>query len=432
MHWLTSIDRRWIFLAMAIVVVGAFAIPIDVKLTPSKTVKAVHDKIENLRPTVEGRDRAIILFSLDYDPSSKPELDPMARAMIRHAVTKGHRVLAMTHWPTGIATTKRVFGEALAEFDEVTVGYTVFDTKKEAKAELEAIGKHLKAIDKDRDAFTAWVAGEASSAGDHDAELTDFAKRALGAELAATKALAVAASRRSVALVGAIWPLYGNAAVVIPGRRKVLARTNNASAPDNDLTVTNEVHRALAATEAGTFVAAKLQDGRHAVFHVVHREKTLVDGDDYCYLGYKPGLEILMISMGQSLYESFPTDLQGRNTRSLRILRDLPNLKKLDYLVTLAAGDTGEKWVSYGGERFGFPVSVGCTAVMAPDLFPYLQAKQIDGMVGGIRGAWEYEALTGFPGEATKAVAPQTAAHLLIILLIALCNVGYFLSRNKN
>ena len=70
-----------------------------------------------------------------------------------------------------------------------------------------------------------------------------------------------------------------------------------------------------------------------------------------------------------------------------------------------------------------------CTAVMAPDEYPYYGAKMITGLCGGIKGAWEYEKLVDTPGKAMQAVPGQTVAHCLVILLILFCNAAYFTTR---
>ena len=81
---------------------------------------------------------------------------------------------------------------------------------------------------------------------------------------------------------------------------------------------------------------------------------------------------------------------------------------------------------------FGVPIGCGCTAVSAPTLYTYLQTNQMVGMLGGLKGAADYETLVGIKGgQAVRGMAPQSVAHLVIILFIIIGNVAYFSQRKK-
>ena len=77
----------------------------------------------------------------------------------------------------------------------------------------------------------------------------------------------------------------------------------------------------------------------------------------------------------------------------------------------------------------GGRVGAGITAVMATDLYPYLQTKQIVGLVNGLKGAAEYEHLIGHHEMGVRGMAAQSIAHLWIILLVIVGNIAYFVSR---
>ncbi len=122
---LARLDRRWIFLLMAIAVM----IPVITKSTfpekPTPLVQAVFDKIENLP---EG---SKILLAFDYDPGSAPELQPMATAWVWHCCKKKHKLYFMALWPLGPqmiqetvdAVIKRDFPEYKYGEDYVNLGY---------------------------------------------------------------------------------------------------------------------------------------------------------------------------------------------------------------------------------------------------------------------------------------------------------------------
>lgn len=95
-HWLLHFDRRWIFLAMLVGVATPLLLGLQFPEVPSPKTIAVFDAIENLP------DGSTVLLSLDFDPSSSGELEPMASAITRHCCEKKHRILYLTLWDRGV------------------------------------------------------------------------------------------------------------------------------------------------------------------------------------------------------------------------------------------------------------------------------------------------------------------------------------------
>jgi hypothetical protein len=163
-------------------------------------------------------------------------------------------------------------------------------------------------------------------------------------------------------------------------------------------------------------------------FDTVAKEFDAQYGTDYVFLGFKPGYTTLILNMGRNFHDAFAQDLQGNRTTELVVTRNIKGLKDFDYVLCLAAGNTPDgAWIPFGQERYKFKFGLGCTAVMAPDQFPYLQSGQMNGLMGGLAGAAEYEALIKTPGTASEGMRPQSIVHLIIILFIILGNVMYFL-----
>lgn len=152
-------------------------------------------------------------------------------------------------------------------------------------------------------------------------------------------------------------------------------------------------------------------------------------GEDYVFLGYKPGSASLIINMGENLYSAFPKDFYGRETAALPVLRGVDSLRNIDFLFDLAAGTTIEMWIVYGKEKYKFALGAGCTAVMGPDMYPFLQSKQLNGLLGGLKGAAEYEALVKKKASAVSGMRPQSVVHVIIILFVIFGNVVYFTSK---
>lgn len=256
-----ALDRRVIFLLIALATLLPLFYPVGLPVRVSSEVRSVYDTVEAMPAG------SVLLLSLDFDPASKPELYPMALAILRHAFRRDLRVIGVTLWVTGTGMAEQIFRRVADEM----------------------------------------------------------------------------------------------------GKRR---------------------------------------------------------GIDYAFLGYSPGGANVIINMGQDLAATFPKDYYGARTAELPVLGGVRNLRDVRYAVDLAAGTPGiESWYVYGKEKYGFELGGGSTAVSAAGLYPLLQTGQINGLIGGLRGAAEYETLVGVKGKATAGMDAQSATHMLIILLILLCNI---------
>ncbi|MDD5530496.1 MAG: hypothetical protein PHX21_10795 [bacterium] len=151
-------------------------------------------------------------------------------------------------------------------------------------------------------------------------------------------------------------------------------------------------------------------------------------GIDYVNLGYRPGVSSVMLGIGREIRTFFKSDYAGTSVDLLQLMKTVHNYNDIGVLIGLEAGATGDFWVRIANAQFGEKVILGCTAVSAPDCYPYLQAKQIEGLIGGLKGAAEYEDLVNLKGDAITGMTAQSVAHLAIIFFIIVGNVGYFLS----
>ena len=155
-------------------------------------------------------------------------------------------------------------------------------------------------------------------------------------------------------------------------------------------------------------------------------------GKDYVFLGWSPGGSAVIINLGQDLYRTFPTDYSSRHTEALPVLAGVRNLRDVDYAVCLGAGNPGVgEWYVFGKDKYKFELGGGSTGVIAPGLYPLLRSGQINGLIGGLRGAAEYESLIGQKGRAVAGMDAQSATHLAIIVLVVICNLFYFSLRHR-
>jgi hypothetical protein len=156
-------------------------------------------------------------------------------------------------------------------------------------------------------------------------------------------------------------------------------------------------------------------------------------GEDYVNLGYKIGGIAVISRVATSMREIYPEDQLGRPIEELPVMDGVTGFVNFKFIVDFSAGDPGVPyWVMIAASRYHMPLGAGCTAVSAPNFYPYLDAGQLVGLMGGMKGAAEYEKLLGASGLATSGMDAQSAAHVVIILFIVFGNVVYFLMRKRN
>jgi hypothetical protein len=96
---LDGIDRRWIFLLMALSVAGPILwVGVTGKTFPETPTPAVRDAFDAIDRLPEG---ARVLISFDFDPASAGELQPMATALVHHCALRKLRIYGMTLWAPG-------------------------------------------------------------------------------------------------------------------------------------------------------------------------------------------------------------------------------------------------------------------------------------------------------------------------------------------
>jgi hypothetical protein len=169
-------------------------------------------------------------------------------------------------------------------------------------------------------------------------------------------------------------------------------------------------------------------------------------GVDYVNLGYKDGAQAAMKLMAISIEEVFPADVDGTPTDSLPIVGEVRNYDDVELVISLATGIIGEWWADLVNAQFDVPVAVGCTAVSAPKYYAFLRSNQMIAVLGGLRGASEYEellkrkypeirAVYERPEEmvisATTGMDVQSIIHVIIIAFIVFGNVMFFATKKR-
>ncbi len=155
-------------------------------------------------------------------------------------------------------------------------------------------------------------------------------------------------------------------------------------------------------------------------------------GEHYVTLGFKPGRVAVILQMGEDIHTAFPMDSKGTRISDIPLMKNIRNYSDLNLLIDLAAGADPDLYVGYAVERYHIPFQAGVTAVMAANFYPYLQTRQMKGLLPGLKGASEYEFMVTQANsrQVTQMMASQSLVHLIMVLFILLGNMGYFLTKS--
>ena len=113
---LDGVDRRVIFLIIAVVVILPLIFPLGLPVEPTQTTIDAFEAIDAIPPGAK------VLMSFDYGPSTKPEIHPMSIAVLRHLFHKGHPVIVMCLWPDGLFMAKEALDQVALDEYKLTYG----------------------------------------------------------------------------------------------------------------------------------------------------------------------------------------------------------------------------------------------------------------------------------------------------------------------
>jgi len=156
-----------------------------------------------------------------------------------------------------------------------------------------------------------------------------------------------------------------------------------------------------------------------------------VYGVDYVFLGWKYGGGLLIMQMAKDFIGAWQSDYYQTSLCDLPLTSEIRGFEDIDLIICLTGSGVYYSWIVFAYVQFRQKIAAGITAVMAADAYPSLQAGQLIGILGGLRGAAEYEKLVDRPSVGVAGMEAQSWAHVAIILFIILGNIGYFMSKRK-
>ena len=220
------------------------------------------------------------------------------------------------------------------------------------------------------------------------------------------------------------------------GSKVLLSIEYSPSTRPENHPMTISIMRHLFRNNHKVFITCLWPDGQFmaqdAINQVAKNEFNKVYGEDYVFLGFRPGNEAVVKGIVSNLRKLYTVDVYQEKIENIPLMEGIINFKDFDFLFSSSAGFPGTiEWVQYASDPTGVPMATGVTSIQVNEVMPYVQAGQMVGVLAGMPGAAEYEELIGQKGTATSGMDAQSVAHLVIVLFIVLGNVAYFIERNR-
>jgi hypothetical protein len=140
---LGSLDRRIIFLIVGLSVLIPLLKPewIDLPIRTTPESQIVFDEINKLNAGDK------ILLSFEYSPSTKPEIHPMAIAILKHLYAKNIQVYGFALWPDGNFMSTEAFSEVSDDYDKkYGVDYVNLGYKPGGEAVIKGIASDIRTL----------------------------------------------------------------------------------------------------------------------------------------------------------------------------------------------------------------------------------------------------------------------------------------------
>ncbi len=140
---LGSLDRRIIFLIVGLSVLIPLIQPewVNFPIRPTPESQIVFDEINKLNAGDK------ILLSFEYGPSTKPEIHPMAIAILKHLYAKNIQVYGFALWPDGNFMSTEAFSEVSDDYDKkYGVDYVNLGYKPGGEAVIKGIASDIRTL----------------------------------------------------------------------------------------------------------------------------------------------------------------------------------------------------------------------------------------------------------------------------------------------
>jgi hypothetical protein len=135
------LDRRIIFILMALGVTLPLLVKIDLPVRVTPDVKSIYEYIEKCQPG------DVLLLSYDHDTGTLPEMVPMSTAILRHAFSKGLKIVGLALRAEGSAIGRQAFRRVGKELGkEEGIDYVFLGYRPEITATILGLGTSFQRV----------------------------------------------------------------------------------------------------------------------------------------------------------------------------------------------------------------------------------------------------------------------------------------------
>jgi hypothetical protein len=163
--------------------------------------------------------------------------------------------------------------------------------------------------------------------------------------------------------------------------------------------------------------------------------KGAVQYEDCVHLGFVTGGgEIAAASLAEDIHAVLPTDYEGKPLSQIPLMQNVKDINDIDHLVTVAGSPT-RSYLRQIQTPYRINMVGGCGAVMAGEFLPFVNPSQMQGLVVGLSGAAQYEALLvksglGKFGAGTVSMDAMSIGYLIVMIAIIVGNIAYAIRRS--
>lgn len=115
---LQKLDRRWIYIVIALAIVIPLLIPYNSDNVTSPPTENVYKMIDEMA----GKENRAVLLSFWHDSSTMPELYPMEIAILRHCFERNIKVFTLSFLPTGAPIIDMAINTVKEEYPDIQSG----------------------------------------------------------------------------------------------------------------------------------------------------------------------------------------------------------------------------------------------------------------------------------------------------------------------
>ncbi len=148
-----------------------------------------------------------------------------------------------------------------------------------------------------------------------------------------------------------------------------------------------------------------------------------VYGEDWVYLGYQPGGEMLIEGIARDIHGTYPTDDYGTPLSELPMMDDIHSAEDFALVFRSTLGPQFYWYIRQVVAPYGIPFITASVGYFFSEIMPFYSSGQLTAYIVGLRGGAEYEKLIGVSGVGARGADAMSLIYIIIIGVVALINI---------